>query len=127
MKVLISFKTKLKLPDWENFGFQVNTRNAPSKSELGILKFLISLGWSSISLVLEVDRQQRKEHRSFQERCAIACALAHTYLKGFKSDKLLAQIKLLTRRCITNEGKTAKNEWENDGCDFLQALHSVYM
>ena len=92
---------------------------------MGILKFLISLGWSSICLVLEVDRQQRKEHRSFQERCAIACAHAHTYLKGFKSDKLHAQIKLLTRRCITNEGKTAKNEWENDGSDFLQALHSV--
>ena len=28
--------------------------------------------------------------------------------------------------CITNKGKTAKNEWENDGCDFLQALYCVY-
>ena len=28
--------------------------------------------------------------------------------------------------CITNEGKTARNEWENDDSDYLQAL-SVYM
>ena len=28
--------------------------------------------------------------------------------------------------CITNEGKTAKNEWENDDSDFLWALYSVY-
>ena len=28
--------------------------------------------------------------------------------------------------CITNEGKTAKNEWENDGSDFFRALFSVY-
>ena len=28
--------------------------------------------------------------------------------------------------CTTNEGKTAKNEWENDDPDFLQALHSIY-
>ena len=28
--------------------------------------------------------------------------------------------------CITNEGKTAMNEWENDDSDFLQALYSVY-
>ena len=28
--------------------------------------------------------------------------------------------------CITNEGKTAKNEWENDDSDFLRALYSVY-
>ena len=27
-------------------------------------------------------------------------------------------------RCITNEGKTAKNEWENDS-DFLPALYIV--
>ena len=27
-------------------------------------------------------------------------------------------------RCITNEGKTAKNEWENDS-DFLPALYFV--
>ena len=26
----------------------------------------------------------------------------------------------------TNEGKTAKNEWENDDSDFLRALWSVY-
>ena len=24
--------------------------------------------------------------------------------------------------CITNEGKTARNEWENDESNFLQAL-----
>ena len=24
--------------------------------------------------------------------------------------------------CITNEEKMAKNEWENDGSDFLQVL-----
>ena len=30
-------------------------------------------------------------------------------------------------RCITNKGKTAKNEWENDDCDFLRALYSVYI
>ena len=29
-------------------------------------------------------------------------------------------------RCITDKGKTAKNEWENDDSDFLRALHSVY-
>ena len=29
-------------------------------------------------------------------------------------------------RCITNEGKTARNEWENDDSDFLRALGSVY-
>ena len=29
-------------------------------------------------------------------------------------------------RCITNEGKMARNEWENDNSDFLQALYSVY-
>ena len=29
-------------------------------------------------------------------------------------------------RCITNEGETARNEWENDDYDFLQALYSVY-
>ena len=28
--------------------------------------------------------------------------------------------------CITNEGKIARNEWENDGSDFLWALYSVY-
>ena len=28
--------------------------------------------------------------------------------------------------CIINEGKTAKNEWENDDSDFLPALYSVY-
>ena len=28
--------------------------------------------------------------------------------------------------CITNDGKTAKNEWENDDSDFLWALYSVY-
>ena len=28
--------------------------------------------------------------------------------------------------CITNEGKIAMNEWENDDSDFLQALYSVY-
>ena len=28
--------------------------------------------------------------------------------------------------CITNKGKVAKNEWENDDTDFLQALCSVY-
>ena len=28
--------------------------------------------------------------------------------------------------CITNEGKTAKIEWENDDSDFLQALYSAY-
>ena len=29
-------------------------------------------------------------------------------------------------RCITNEGETAWNEWENDDSDFFQALFSVY-
>ena len=29
-------------------------------------------------------------------------------------------------RCITNEGKTAKNEWENDDSDFLPAVYIVY-
>ena len=28
--------------------------------------------------------------------------------------------------CITNEGKAAKSEWENDDSDFLLALYSVY-
>ena len=28
--------------------------------------------------------------------------------------------------CITNKGKTARNEWENDDSDFLRALYSVY-
>ena len=28
--------------------------------------------------------------------------------------------------CITNEGKMAKNEWENDDSNFLQDLYSVY-
>ena len=28
--------------------------------------------------------------------------------------------------CISNEGKTAKNEWENDDSNFLRALYSVY-
>ena len=28
--------------------------------------------------------------------------------------------------CITNEGKMAQNEWENDDSNFLRALHSVY-
>ena len=28
-------------------------------------------------------------------------------------------------RCITNEGKTAKNEWKNDDSNFLRALYSV--
>ena len=28
--------------------------------------------------------------------------------------------------CITNEEKMARNEWENDDSDFLQALYSVY-
>ena len=28
-------------------------------------------------------------------------------------------------RCITNEGKTARNEWENGDCDILRALYSV--
>ena len=27
---------------------------------------------------------------------------------------------------ITNWGKTVKNEWENDGFVFLQALYSVF-
>ena len=29
-------------------------------------------------------------------------------------------------QCITNEGKMAKNEWENEDSDFLVALYSVY-
>ena len=29
-------------------------------------------------------------------------------------------------RCITNEGKRARNKWENDDSDFLQALNSLY-
>ena len=29
-------------------------------------------------------------------------------------------------RCTTNEGETARNEWENDDSDFLRALYSVY-
>ena len=28
--------------------------------------------------------------------------------------------------CKTNEGATARNEWENDDSDFLRALYSVY-
>ena len=28
--------------------------------------------------------------------------------------------------CITNEGKTARKQWENDDFDFLQALYMVY-
>ena len=28
--------------------------------------------------------------------------------------------------CITSEGKTTKNEWENDDSAFLRALYSVY-
>ena len=28
--------------------------------------------------------------------------------------------------CIANEGKTARNEWENGDSNFLQALYSVY-
>ena len=28
--------------------------------------------------------------------------------------------------CITDKGKTAKNEWENDDSDFLRALCSVF-
>ena len=28
--------------------------------------------------------------------------------------------------CITNGGKTTKNEWENDDSDLLQALYIVY-
>ena len=28
--------------------------------------------------------------------------------------------------CITNKGKTAKNDWENDDSNFLLALYSVY-
>ena len=28
--------------------------------------------------------------------------------------------------CITNEGKTTRNEWENDDSGFLRALYSVY-
>ena len=28
--------------------------------------------------------------------------------------------------CITNEEKTARNEWENDDSNFLPALYSVY-
>ena len=29
--------------------------------------------------------------------------------------------------CITNEGKTAKNEWENNDSDFLVDLYRVYV
>ena len=28
--------------------------------------------------------------------------------------------------CITNEGKTDNNEWENDDSDFLWDLYNVY-
>ena len=28
--------------------------------------------------------------------------------------------------CITNNGKMAKDWWENDDSDFFQALYSVY-
>ena len=27
---------------------------------------------------------------------------------------------------ITNEGKMTRNEWENDGSNFLQALYNAY-
>ena len=27
--------------------------------------------------------------------------------------------------CITNEGKTPRNEWENDDSNFLQALYNI--
>ena len=30
-------------------------------------------------------------------------------------------------RCITNKGKTAKNEYENYGSDFLRALYNAYI
>ena len=29
--------------------------------------------------------------------------------------------------CITNEGKAAKNEWENVDSNFLQTLYTVYI
>ena len=29
-------------------------------------------------------------------------------------------------RCITNEGKMTRNEWENDDSDFFRTLYSVY-
>ena len=29
-------------------------------------------------------------------------------------------------RCIINEEKTARNEWENDDSNFLRALYSAY-
>ena len=29
-------------------------------------------------------------------------------------------------RFITNEGKTARNEWENDDSNFRRALYSAY-
>ena len=29
-------------------------------------------------------------------------------------------------RCIINEGKTSRNEWEKDDPNFLLALYSVY-
>ena len=28
--------------------------------------------------------------------------------------------------CITKKGKILKNEWENDGSDFLRAVYSSY-
>ena len=28
--------------------------------------------------------------------------------------------------CITNEGKMARNEWENNDSNFLRALYSIY-
>ena len=29
-------------------------------------------------------------------------------------------------RCIANEGKTVRNEWENNDSNFLRTLYSVY-
>ena len=29
-------------------------------------------------------------------------------------------------RCITNEGKMPRNEWENDDSEFLRVLYSVF-
>ena len=29
-------------------------------------------------------------------------------------------------RCIINEGKTGRNQWENDDSNFLRALYSTY-
>ena len=30
------------------------------------------------------------------------------------------------KKRTNNKGKTAKNEWKNDGSDFLQALYSLH-